>query len=153
MDETHEYDVRMPPSWSIEMNSDPATVPANDTTPSAGARIGVPNGAAMSIPRCPAPYGVLGASYGRMTSPRTGHRYVPNAGPPDVARAARPTKPPAVRDEPSSIRAHATPVVATSATTAAAAVIRNTVFMSGASHSRHPEISAANRIEPRDPCQ
>ena len=40
--ETQEYDVRTPPAWSIEMNSDPATVPANETVPSAGARIGVP---------------------------------------------------------------------------------------------------------------
>src|SRR4051794_39480994 len=71
----------MPPAWSIEMNRDPATGPANDTIPSAGARITVPKAAAMSMPRWPAPYGFAGSAYGRMTAPCTGHRYVPNPGP------------------------------------------------------------------------
>src|SRR5919198_4696440 len=51
------------------------SVPANDTTPFAGARTGVPLGAPMSIPRCcPTAYGWSGSNEnGRRTGPSTGH--------------------------------------------------------------------------------
>jgi hypothetical protein len=69
----------MPSGCSIVTNIDPATQPANLTTPGFGARIAVPNGTAMSIPRWPAPYGDEGCSNGWMTGPRTGHPYVPTS--------------------------------------------------------------------------
>src|SRR5436190_12875220 len=47
--------------------------PANVTVPSAGATMLVPTSAAMSIPRCPLPYGVSGGSNVWMTGPTTGH--------------------------------------------------------------------------------
>src|SRR5438874_5528327 len=61
-------------------NSSPPTGPANVTVPFAGARTGVPNGAAMSIPRWPVEYGVAGGSNPRTTGPRIGHRHHPAGG-------------------------------------------------------------------------
>src|SRR5438309_8652912 len=61
-------------------NSDPLTGPANDTTPSAGATTGVPNGTPMSIPRCPAENGVGGGSNPRSTGPSTGQSHDPTGG-------------------------------------------------------------------------
>jgi hypothetical protein len=70
--ETHEYvDDTLNP-WSMVRKSDPATGPANVTLPGAGAWTAVPKGVAMSIPRCPAPYGDAGGSNGRITGPITG---------------------------------------------------------------------------------
>src|SRR5436309_947730 len=40
----------------------PATSPANTTTPASAASTSCPGTAARSTPRCPAPYGVSGAS-------------------------------------------------------------------------------------------
>ena len=50
----------------------PATGPANATLPAAGARTSSPTEAAMSIPRCPGPYGPARASKPRTTAPATG---------------------------------------------------------------------------------
>ena len=50
----------------------PATGPANTTLPAAGARTSSPTGAAMSIPRCPGPYGPARASNPRTSGPVTG---------------------------------------------------------------------------------
>src|SRR5262245_18703678 len=62
--------------WSIVTNSSPPTRPANDTVPVSGARIGVPNATAMSIPRWPAPNGDVGGSNARITGPVTGQDQV-----------------------------------------------------------------------------
>src|SRR6184192_3557425 len=62
------------------MKSEPPTEPANVTVPFAGARTGVPNGAAMSIPRWPDENGVGGGSNPRMTGPTIGHRHHPAGG-------------------------------------------------------------------------
>jgi hypothetical protein len=51
MPESHEYVVRTPSSWSMEMNKLPPTQPANATIPSWAAPISLPKGAPMSIPR------------------------------------------------------------------------------------------------------
>ncbi len=57
----------------------PGTVPANDTTPEAGAATEEPEGAPTSTPRCcPAAYGSSPNRKGRSTSPCTGH-VQPNA--------------------------------------------------------------------------
>src|SRR5436190_8395966 len=48
--------------------------------PSFAARTGDPNGAAMSIPRWPAPYWFGGATNPRITGPTTGHEYEPGTG-------------------------------------------------------------------------
>ena len=42
IEESHEYVVRTPSGWSMEMKSDPATEPANATVPSSGAAMTVP---------------------------------------------------------------------------------------------------------------
>src|SRR5207237_3803636 len=113
------------------MNSEPATGPAKLTAPSAGARIGVPNVAAMSIPRCPALYGVAGGTNGRTTAPWTGHRYWPKAG---EARAG-----PA---GPATTAAAATRIPAATAHPAGRRVERSVVigcrFLPG-----HPEVSVS----------
>ncbi|MGY3129273.1 hypothetical protein ACVWW9_002802 [Agrococcus sp. UYP33] len=44
-----------PPACSIETTGRPATGPAKRTTPRSGATTTDPTGAAMSMPRCPAP--------------------------------------------------------------------------------------------------
>jgi hypothetical protein len=72
MPDSHEYVVRTPSSWSIEMNRLPPTQPANATMPSWAAKIWVPKGAPMSIPRWPGPYGFGGGSKPRITGPTTG---------------------------------------------------------------------------------
>src|SRR5438105_14559294 len=54
--------------------------------PSAGARTGVPNAAAMSIPRCPAEKGVAGGTNPRTTWPSIGHVHEPTGG--DVEASA-----------------------------------------------------------------
>src|ERR671937_1896166 len=60
--------------WIVTVLPPFGTVPANDTTPPAAARTGVPVGAPMSIPRCwPAAYGSLPKENGRRTGPSTGH--------------------------------------------------------------------------------
>jgi hypothetical protein len=52
-EEIHEYVLRTPSGWSMEMNSDPPIHPENATMPAAAACSGDPNGAPMSMPRCP----------------------------------------------------------------------------------------------------
>src|SRR5262249_41228403 len=59
---------------------EPATDPANDTTPSPAARAGVPGAAARSMPRWPGPYANAGAWNGRTTAPSTGGSHVAQAG-------------------------------------------------------------------------
>jgi hypothetical protein len=54
-DVSHEQVLVTPPPWSIVKKRLPPTGPANDTTPSSGARMVVATGAAMSMPRWPAP--------------------------------------------------------------------------------------------------
>src|SRR5437764_5567071 len=60
-------------------NRYPPTAPAKATVPAVGATTTVPDGAAMSIPRCPDPYGEAGGSNARMTGPVTGQSHVPPA--------------------------------------------------------------------------
>jgi hypothetical protein len=50
----------------------PATRPANATLPAAGDRASSPTEAAMSIPRCPGPYGPARVSNPRTTAPASG---------------------------------------------------------------------------------
>ncbi len=80
--ERNEHVESRPPPWSIVTNNRPPTLPANVTTPAAGARTTLPTGAAMSMPRWPDPYGEPGGSNARTTGPLTGHVHVPlaNAG-------------------------------------------------------------------------
>jgi len=62
--------VRRPPPWATVTVRLPTTVPAKVTIPAPAARTGVPGGAAMSIPQCPA-YRPTGANP-RTTGPDTG---------------------------------------------------------------------------------
>src|SRR5918999_6575726 len=77
----------------METNSEPATGPAKATTPSAAARTAVPTGAAMSMPRCPAPKGPSGSSNERRTGPSTGQVYIPYSGPACTEATPDPTAP------------------------------------------------------------
>jgi hypothetical protein len=70
---SHEQVLLTPPPWSIVKKSRPPTLPAKVTTPASGATITVERSVAMSIPRCPAPYGSSGGSKPRMIGPTTGH--------------------------------------------------------------------------------
>jgi hypothetical protein len=72
-DVSHDAVLVTPPPWSMVRKSLPPTGPAKDTTPSSGAVTVVPTGAAISIPRWPAPYGESGGSNPRTTGPTTGH--------------------------------------------------------------------------------
>lgn len=86
---SHEYDVRMPPPWSIVTDSRPATDPANDTRPAAAARTGTPGSASRSTPQCPAnrPSGANPATIG----PGTGRTRTlqPEGGTRSAARTTR----------------------------------------------------------------
>src|SRR3954452_23131803 len=72
IDARNEYEVRRLPACATTTGSDPATVPANDTTPGPAARTLVPVPAARSAPRWPAPKRDCGGSNGRTTAPPTG---------------------------------------------------------------------------------
>src|SRR5439155_20452231 len=85
--DNHEYVEERPPPWSIVRKRYPPTGPANVTVPSSGATTVVPTAAAISIPRCPLPYGVSGGSNVWVIGPTTGH-VQPPADAADAADAA-----------------------------------------------------------------
>src|SRR5438552_2278235 len=112
------------------MNRLPPTQPAKATVPSCAATNELPNGAPMSIPRCPVPYGSCGGSNPLSTGPTTGHAYVPYAGSALAIPAGR------------SRQKRTTTAIA-------AAVIRPDVIFH---HPRRPEGQRQEVIEGATPC-